>query len=186
VHRFSLDVSFAALAAAVMASMVLLGGAGIEPAAIPVLLPDRPREASGDAPGRCLSAPLTTWPPSPAEGTATLCDVGRTLRVTVEAPMLRPGEPYGARLTYTPRTAACPDGPCPPTSLLGDSQGGLEDQLGDGVVPPSRTIELFRDGLDLRLLGGVQISLLLLPRSDQASPLARAMFIVPSSGLATN
>ena len=152
-HRLTLDVSFAVLAAAVMASMVLLGGAGIEPATRPVLLSDRPREASADAPGSCLSSPLTTWPPSVSEGAATLCDVGRAFRVTVEAPTLAPGEAYAALLTYAPRPAACQDGPCPPTSLLGDSQAGLMDRLGEGVVPPSRTIELSRDGLDLRLLG---------------------------------
>ena len=178
-HRLSLDVSFAAVAAAMMASMALVGGIGIEPAAMPVLLSDRPREASGDAEDWCVSAPLTTSPPSDAEGTATLCDVGRAFRVTVAAPMLAPGESYAALLIYAPRPAVCQDGPCPPTSLLGDSQAGIADRLGDGVVPLSRTIELSYNGRDLRLLGGVQTSLLLLPRTDQASPLARATFIVP-------
>jgi hypothetical protein len=179
VRRVAVELPVVAVVAAMMASLVLAAGTSIQPPAQPILLPARPAEhAVGDT-ERCLSAPVTAVWAAGAVGKGILCYEGRALRIALHVADLAPGEVYTAWLSYKPQPAPCHDSPCGPVDLPGEQPSGLMQQIGSGVAPASRTLDLAADLRDVQLVSGAQISLLLLRPNGLAGPRARAVFAVP-------
>jgi hypothetical protein len=173
------ELSIAFTAATLVASMVLAAGAAIEPPPQPILLPNRPGEYSDSSQGRCLTAPVTSQSAPGAVGYGTLCYDGRALRATLRVAGLAAAESQAVWLLYGPRRPLCPETPCPPVSLLGDSQGGLMEHIGTEVTSPSGDLELRIASGGVRIQSGMEASVLLSSPHEKDWPHARADFVIP-------
>lgn len=178
-RRVTREASLMAVAAAVMATMVLVGGSAIQPPAEPFLLPDPALAAATYDTSRCIEAPVTAPSASGAVGRATLCPSGRDLYTTLKVDGLTPGAAYTAWLVYTLRPAACNDSPCGPSDLTDGQPSGFTQYVGGGTVPATHSVEIAARLHDIRLVSGVTISLALVSPSGTGGPHARATFIIP-------
>jgi hypothetical protein len=158
-HPIAIELPFMATAAAIMASIVLIGGTSIEVPAQPIVLPSQQAEWARNTADGCLEAPVTA--PAGILGRGTLCESGQDLRVLLQASGLTSGERYAAWLSYTLETRPCRDTPCGSLDLPGENPASLMRQIGEGVAPASRTVE-FDVTLDhVRLVTDAHVALVL-------------------------
>lgn len=168
-----------AFAAAMMASLVLVAGSGIEVPTQPIVLVSRTVEAATDRHGICLEAPVTGPSIQGSTGNGRLCLDGTDVRSTLTVTSLPPGEVYSAVLSFTPPAEPCEETPCGDTDLAGGTPPGLTHLMGGGVVPPSRSLDFQYDLRQVSLLSGGRVTLLLLKPDGRAGPYAQAVFAIP-------
>ena len=178
-RQIAVELPMMAVVAAIIAILVLVAGGSIESPEQPHALVNRAMH-SADAEGeRCLNAPVSA-PSGPAtEGRATLCHHGATIRLSLQASILNPGERYTALLTYIALPLTCGAALCRPLDLPDERQLGLSVRINDVVVSPSRVVVVHAELPDTHLPTGAQISLMLLPPNEQTGQASQAMFTVP-------
>ena len=181
--RITSELPITAAAAAIMAAMVLVGGMAVEPSPLA-------RVPSGHTAGWttgegivCLDAPVSAPSTPDFAGQATLCDAGGDLRVELRVNSLSPGKIYTAWLGFVDRPTSCEEPSCESDDLTGVISVILLDarRIGEGVAPPSQTLEIRGVLRDVRLVCGGQVILLLLQPGGRPGPHAQAVFTLPSS-----
>jgi hypothetical protein len=178
VPRFGFEPVTMALSATTMAVMVLLVGYSIDETSQPTALLSRPTEGSGDDPGSCQRTVLTPRLNRAVSGAALLCVSGTETRLTLKASGVAPAARYAIGVSQAPLGVSCGDGPCPPTSLLGDSQGGPVETIGERIATLTGEFEVADELLGRHHLNGSRISVLVL-RPGTAELDAEAVFVVP-------
>lgn len=178
-HRVAVEIPMIALAAASIASMVLAGGRTIEPSPAPIAQTAPPSETPNGAERICLEAPVTAHTAPGVDGKAELCIGSRDVQVHLRVDGVTAGKVYTAWLSYIAQPVRCRDVPCGPADFFGDSPIGLMTQFDGGVAPPSQTLELAGELHDLELVGGAQVTVLLLRPRGPTGLHSQAVFIIP-------
>ena len=178
-HRITIEIPIATMAAAMIASFVLIAGIAIEPAAAPIMVPGLPVEPLFDGWGNCLIAPVTALPASDVVGHARFCQVGDDVHATLRVGGLVPGAVYTGWLSYTTHPVLCTHSYCEPPTVLPDATDGLMQQFDEGVAASSRTLELDATLPDLSPVSGAQVSLLLQHSNGGVESHAEAIFSIP-------
>jgi hypothetical protein len=186
--RFSVfEVCVTAGAAAVMAGVVLVGGAALPPPMpiAPPVLAVRQIEAPAGEPGTCFEAPATAPSTSVTVGAGTVCVDEDELRVTLEVTGLTPGEEYAGSLRYTLRPAPCrdaqtaPELPCLTIDAPGVLPSTMVRHIDDGIAPATGVLRMRKNLNDVRFRRGGEVTLELLKLREDAAPQAEAVFILP-------
>ena len=173
------DTSLLGMVAAsvVCAAGVLAAGLLMPQPNAPPVWGDQTGGSMWTLPPGCLEAPI-----SPAFGTsgqAILCIHRPDHVTTLRLSGLTPDARYVVWAGSGHARAQCEDAPCPPTSLLGDSQGGSLVSLGVRVASPAGALELHSPLRDIRLSSGAQVTLRLVQSGMKTGPHAQIDFIIP-------
>jgi hypothetical protein len=179
VHRIAIEIPIAIMAAAMVASFVLIAGIAIEPSVAPIMLPGAPVEPFFDGWGNCLITTVTAPPASDVLGHARLCQVGDDVHATLRVGGLVPGAIYTGSISYSTHPVLCTHSYCEPPTVLPDAPDGPMQQFDEGVAASSRTLELDATLPDFSPVSGSQVSLLLRRPNGGAGSHAEAVFGIP-------
>jgi hypothetical protein len=179
VHRIAIEIPITTVAAAMIASFVLIAGIAIEPPAAPIMVPGAPVEPLFDGWGNCLIATVTALSASDVLGHARLCQVGDDVQATFRVGGLVPGAVYTGLLSYTMHPVLCTHSYCEPPTMLSDAQDVLMQQFDEGIAASSRTLELDATLPDFSPVSGAQVTLLLQHSNGGVESHAEAIFSIP-------
>ena len=144
---------------AVVTMLVTLGSAHVIGGMMPAT-----GDTTGDLEWFCRAEQLKAEPSSGRRGYARLCIGDRSLRVSLEAEGLTPGDLYEGWLVYVDSSKECTAVPCPLPALLRGAPAGIFTRLGVASARDARRAHFTATFHGMTPAQGAQVQLLLVDR----------------------
>jgi hypothetical protein len=178
VRQFAFEFAAMVVASTTMVMAVLAAGSSVTPVDSALVLPALPLASRDDTQG-CRMGELSGRADHAIRAVAMLCQHESRRLVSFKIEGLAPGMPYTIRLGFMPIAASCDEPPCVPMSLLGESQGGSTELLGEYVTSSSGQLMVTDTRHQADLAADVSSPTMLVQRSTPAGPLTVATIPIP-------